>query len=510
MREKWGSKIGIILAVAGSAVGLGNFLRFPSQAAQNGGGAFMIPYFISLFLLGLPLMWIEWAIGRYGGRMGHGTAPLIFNRLWRHRAAKYFGAIGVFGPVAIFIYYIYIESWLGGYCLSALAGSLLERSTKEEMLSFLRSYQGIGPGNLFAYAYLIFLGTFLLNFAVVYRGVRKGIERLCDIALPLLFLFAVIIAVRVLTLGAPDPARPERSVVNGMGFLWNPDFGALRNSRVWLAAAGQIFFTLSVGIGVIITYASYLSKGDDIVLAGLTAASLNESAEVILGGSIIIPLAFAFFGDAGAREVAASGSFNIGFVTMPLIFSRLAYGQAFAVLWFLLLFLAGLTSSISLLEPAVALLSDELSVSRRKAVLIIAAATFALCQFPIFFIGRGVVDDIDFWAGSFFLVVFALVEAILFVWVFGIETAWDEIHHGAELRIPRMYKFIIKYVTPLFLIAILGFWLFQQAIPPLLLRGVPRENVPYVLSTRLILILLFGGIAVLVRAAYRRRAVGSQ
>ena len=502
MREKWTSRIGIVLAVAGSAVGLGNFLRFPSQAAQNGGGAFMIPYFISFLLLGIPLMWIEWAIGRYGGLFGHGTAPLIFNRLWRHRIAKYFGAIGVFGPLAIFIYYLYIESWLLGYCVYSLTGTLGGLSTKEEMLGFLQRYQGIGSRDLFARSYLFFLAAFALNFLVIYRGVRGGIERLCKIALPLLFLFALVIVVRVFTLGAPDPARPDWSVWNGLGFLWNPDLGALLDAKVWLAAAGQILFTLSVGIGVIITYASYLSKGDDIVLSGLTASSLNEFAEVILGGSIVIPLAFAFFGSAGAREAAHSGSFNISFVTMPLIFARMGWGTLFSFLWFLLLFLAGLTSSISLIEPTVAFLGDELSVSRKRAVKIVAAATFILCQFPIFFIARGVVDDIDFWAGSFFLVVFAAAECVLFIWIFGIQRAWDELHHGSEMRVPRFYKPVIRYVTPTFLLLILGFWFFQQAIPTFLMRGVPPENVPYILATRLGLLLIFIGIALLVRKAY--------
>ena len=510
MREKWTSKIGIILAVAGSAIGLGNFLRFPSQAAQNGGGAFMIPYFVSLFVLGIPLMWIEWAIGRYGGLFGHGTAPLIFNRLWRHRAAKYFGAIGVFGPLAIFIYYVYIESWLLGYCIYSVTGTLGGLATKEEMLGFLRRYQGIGRGDLFVWSYLFFLLTFFLNFAVVYRGVKGGIEKLCNVALPLLCIFAVVIAVRVLTLGTPDPAHPDWNIRNGLGFLWNPDFSALRSAKVWLAAAWQIFFTLSVGIGVIITYASYLSKGDDIVLSGLTASSLNEFAEVIIGGTIVIPLAFAFFGGAGAQEVAKSGSFNIGFVTMPLIFSKMAWGTAFAVLWFLLLFLAGITSSVSLLEQTVALLSDEFSISRKKAVAAIAGVSFALCQFPIFLISRGVMDDIDFWAGSFFLVVFGAVECVIFVWIFGIEKAWDEMHHGAELRIPRFYKPVIKYVTPTFLILILGFWFFQQAVPTFLMRGVPRENVPYVLATRIGLLIIFIGIAVLVRKAYRKKFGGEQ
>jgi SNF family Na+-dependent transporter len=505
MREKWGSKLGIIMAVAGSAVGLGNFLRFPSQAAANGGGAFMIPYFISLFLLGIPLMWVEWAIGRYGGLFGHGTAPLIFNRLWKHRTSKYFGAIGVFGPLAIFIYYVYIESWLLGYCFYSLNGTFSHLSGKAEVLGFLHKYQGIGTKEFFLYTYIFFVLTFLANFLIVYKGVRSGIEKLCNIALPVLFIFAIIIVIRVITLGTPDKTHPDWNILNGFGFLWNPDFSALKDAKVWLAAAGQILFTLSVGIGVIITYASYLSKGDDIVLSGLTASSMNEFAEVILGGSIVIPLAFAFFGNVGAKEIAQSGSFNIGFVTMPLIFSKIAHGMIFSFLWFFLLFLAGLTSSISLLEPAVAFLSDDLSISRKKAILIILIVTFILCQLPIFFLSKGVVDEVDFWAGSFFLVLFGFLECILFIWVFGIEKAWNEIHHGAELHIPRFYKFIIKYVTPLFLMFILGFWFFQQAIPTFFLKNVPVQNAPYIIATRIVLAGIFIAIAVLVRKAYRKK-----
>ncbi|MDD4954929.1 MAG: sodium-dependent transporter [Candidatus Omnitrophica bacterium] len=504
MRQKWGSKIGIILAVAGSAVGLGNFLRFPSQAAQNGGGAFMIPYFISLFLLGIPLMWIEWAIGRYGGLFGHGTAPLIFNRLWKNRVSKYFGAIGVFGPLAIFIYYIYIESWLLGYAFYSLHGSCTHLSNQIGAVEFLRKYQGISAKDIFLVTYLFFILTFIINFTIIYKGIKGGIERLCKFALPVLFVFAIVIAIRVITLGAPVAGHPDWNISNGFGFLWNPDFSSLLNAKIWLSAAGQIFFTLSVGIGVVITYASYLSKGDDIVLSGLTASSLNEFAEVILGGSIVIPLAFAFFGLNGAQEIAQSGSFNISFVSMPLIFSKINYGMVFSFMWFFLLFLAGLTSSVSLLEPAVAFLSDDLGITRKKAVTILGALSFIICQFPVFFLARGVVDEIDFWAGSFFLVVFALAECVLFVWIFGIDKAWSEMHHGAELRIPRFYKFIIKYITPSFLIFILGFWFFQQAVPTFFLKGVARENVPYIVATRAGFALLFIIIALLVRKAHKK------
>jgi len=313
-RERWGSKLGIILAVAGSAVGLGNFLRFPVQAAQNGGGAFLIPYFISFLLLGIPLMWIEWAIGRHGGLFGHGSAPFILNRLWKNRTVKYLGTIGIFGPIVIFIYYTYIESWLLGYAFFSITGKLLSIATPENMKGFLLAYQGLAPGSNIWTAYIFFLITFALNFYFLYRGVQAGIELLCKIAMPILFLFGFIVAFRVLTFGTPDLSHPEWNILNGLGFLWNPDFSVLLNAKVWMAAAGQIFFTLSVGIGVILTYASYLKHGDDVALSGLTAAATNELAEVIIGGSIVIPAAFAFFGPLGAAEAAKSGAFNLGFV----------------------------------------------------------------------------------------------------------------------------------------------------------------------------------------------------
>ena len=505
-RERWGTKIGIIMAVAGSAVGLGNFLRFPVQATQNGGGAFMIPYFISFLLLGIPLMWIEWAIGRYGGLFGHGSAPFTFDKLAKHRALKYLGVIGIFGPVVIFVYYTYIESWLLGYAFFAITGKLLAYSTPQSMSALLSSYQGLSPGSNILTAYIFFLITFALNFWILYRGIAGGIEWLCKWAMPILFIFAAIVAIRVLTLGTPNPQIPDWNILNGMGFLWNPDFSVLSNSKVWLAAAGQIFFTLSVGIGAILTYASYLSHGDDVVLSGLSAASTNELAEVILGGSIVIPAAFAFLGPIGATQAAQSGSFNLGFVTMPLIFGKIPFGEVFALLWFALLFFAGITSSVSLAEPAIAFVRDEFKLDRKKAVTWFAGITFVLCQPAIFFLGNGVVDELDFWGGTFCLVVFALIEVILFIWIFGMDKAWEEMHRGAELKIPKFYRFIMKYVTPAFLIFILGFWFVQQALPTLMLKGVSEKNIPYIIGARIGLILLFLAISFLVWLINKRRS----
>jgi neurotransmitter:Na+ symporter, NSS family len=512
-RQRWGSKIGIILAVAGSAVGLGNFLRFPVQAAQNGGGAFMIPYFISFLLLGIPLMWIEWTAGRFGGGFEHSTAPGIFHSMWRkNRFIKYFGVIGIFGPMIIFIYYTYIESWCLAYSVFSIIGKYKGFTTQAGMTDFLQGFQGLVQNQHFnglGIAYLFFVITFTLNIIVVYYGIKSGIERLCKIVMPILFVFAGIIMIRVLTLGAPDISMPSWNSINGLGFLWNPDFSALKDAKVWLAAAGQMFFTLSVGIGVILTYSSYLRKADDVVLSGLSAAGTNEFVEVILGGSIIIPAAFAFFGPHGVVEVAKGGAFNLSFVTMPVILGHIPMAAVFGFLWFGMLFLAGVTSSISLAQPAIAFLEDEFNLNRKWATCIFGMVTFLLCQPVIFFLGKGVVNELDFWGGTFCLVVFAAVEAIVFAWIFGIDKAWDEMHHGSAMRIPRVYKFIIKYITPLFLLLILFFWFIQDGIPVIMMRGVEDGLKPYVLGTRLGLVAIFTVLCVLVKIAWKKRKMAT-
>jgi len=497
------------MAVAGSAVGLGNFLRFPVQAAQNGGGAFMIPYFIALLLVGIPLMWVEWSIGRYGGGFEHSSGPGVFHSLQeKNRFIKYFGVIGIFGPLVIMIYYTYIESWTLAYSFFALLNKYSGITDQASMQAFLRGFQGLENNQYFssiAPAYIFFLITFALNMVVLYYGIRGGIEKFCKVALPTLLLFGLILAVRVLCLGAPDAARPDWSIANGLGYLWNPDFSQLRNAKVWLAATGQIFFTLSVGMGVILTYASYLKKGDDVALSGLTAVSMNETAEVIIGASIIIPATFVFFGPMAIGGLASSGAFNLGFVTMPLILGKLPFPEVMGFLWFGLLFLAGVTSSVSMAQPAIAFLEDEFDISREKAVKAFAAVTFILCNGAIFFLGKGVVDELDFWGGTFCLVLFATIEVILFGWVFGINKAWEEVHHGADMRLPRIYKPVIKYVTPVFLLVVLGAWFFQEWLPKIRMDNVPEDQRVYILVTRVVLWLIFLSLAVMVKVAWDRK-----
>jgi len=498
--------MGIIMAVAGSAIGLGNFLRFPGQVAQNGGGAFMIPYFIALLLLGIPLMWVEWSLGRYGGGFERGTAPGIFHSLTeKAKFIKYFGILGIFGPIVIFVYYIYIESWTLAYTWFALTGKYAQIPDAAGMGGVLDGLLGQTPGSSLSTVYVFFLITFLLNVVVIYFGIRGGIERLCNIALPILFVFGVALMVRVLTLS--PSANPSWTVAKGLDYLWKPDFGALLHAKVWVAAAGQIFFTLSVGIGVILTYASYLKKGDDIVLSGLTSVSTNELAEVVLGGSIVIPAAFVFLGPdvlQTMKEGHQFGTFSLGFVTMPLVLNQIPWSAIFGFFWFFLLFLAGITSSVSLSQPAIAFMEDDFLISRRKAVTIFGIVTFVCVQPVIFLYGHGLLGELDFWGGNLFLILFGTIEIILFAWVFGMDRAWVEIHHGADMRVPAFYRYVLKYVTPVFLLCIMGFWIYQEGWDTLIMKDLKPADRPYILVTRVVLLLFFAVLAVLVAMASKR------
>ena len=192
---------------------------------------------------------------------------------------------------------------------------------------------------------------------------------------------------------------------------------------------------------------------------------------------------------------------------MPLVLNQLPLTEIFGFIWFFLLFLAGITSSVSLAQPAVAFLEDEFNIGRKKAVFIFGVVSFILCHAAIFFLKNGVVDELDFWGGTFFLVVFAAVEVILFSWVFGMERAWDEIHEGADLNVPRIYKFIIKYVTPLFLFTILGAWFCQEWWDIIFMKNVSAENQPFILATRIGLIVGFAALAVLVKIAWQRKKI---
>jgi NSS family neurotransmitter:Na+ symporter len=507
-REQWGSRIGLILAVAGNAIGLGNFLRFPAKAAANGGGAFMIPYFVAFLLLGIPMMWVEWTIGRMGGVKGHGTTPGMFHLMWKKAPSKYLGALGIVIPFIIVIYYNFIESWCLGYSWFSVTGKYFGHANRDAMGKFLRGFQGVESNEFFSSLapVLIFWAiTIGLNFYFLYKGISKGIEILAKYGMPLLFIFGIILVVRVLTLGTPDPSQPEMNIANGMGYIWNPDFSRLGSASVWLVAAGQIFFTLSLGQGIINTYASYVREKQDITLNGLTTSSTNEFAEVILGGTIAIPVAVAFFGLAETQVIAQGGAFNLGFQALPVIFQKIPLGQIFGGMWFFLLFIAGITSSVAMTQPAIAFLEDEFKWKRGKAVIVVFSVLVTMSAFVIAFFKFGFLDELDFWAGTFGLVVFAAMEIILFSWVFKIKNGWEEMHKGADLKVPKVFKFILTYVTPVYLLIMLGVWTYQDAVKEFLMKGKDPASRPYLWGARVMICTLLLVMLLLIRKAWNKK-----
>ncbi len=457
-REQWGSRIGIILAAAGSAVGIGNLLRFPGQAANHGGGAFMIPYVLSLLLLGLPAMWIAWTVGRIGGRAGHGTTPGMFDVMTGRPWGKYVGVIGVSLPLVFVIYYTYIEAWCLAYSWFSLTGRYKDGAV--DLGGFFEEFLGNAPTHNyftgFGTAGLFLIIALALNVFVLYRGVQRGIELLAKIAIPILLLFCIVLGAWVLGQGG--------GALAGLEFLWRPDFAALANPQVWMAAAGQIFFTLTIGYGALECFGSYVREDDDIVLTGLTAASINELVEVVFGSMIAIPAAALYFGPERIAEVASGGTFRIGMVSMPEIFRGMGGVHLFGSMWFLLLFFAAFTSSVAVAQPVMAFLQDEARISRGAAAALLGVV-WVLASVPlVYFYRYGALDEMDFWAGTIGLVLFTTIEVVIFSWIFGIRRGWQEMHRGAEVRVPGVFRWVMTFVTPLLLLAIFGAWFFDAII----------------------------------------------
>jgi SNF family Na+-dependent transporter len=368
------------------------------------------------------------------------------------------------------MYYVFIESWCLGYAWHYLTGAMDLGRDPAAYGKFFADYTGIGENasifsNLLGAPLVFLVICILLNFLLIHRGLTRGIEMFCLWAMPMLAVCAVLVLVRVLTLGTPDPSKPELNVLNGLGQMWNVHtadktmWQSLANGKMWMEAAGQIFFSLSVGFGVIITYASYLRRDDDIALSSTTSVAGNEFFEVSLGGMITIPAAFIFLGVAGT----VGGTFALGFNTLPLVFEHMPMGRWVGFLWFFLLFLAAITSSLSMLQPAIAFLQEGLGLSRSRAVALLCGVGTAGTLFVVWFSKNLVaLDTFDFWVGTFCIFLLASVQTFLFGWVFTPQRGLEELDRGAALRVPRIFAFVIKYVSPFYLLAIFILWAWQN------------------------------------------------
>ncbi|EMY76062.1 sodium:neurotransmitter symporter family protein [Leptospira weilii serovar Ranarum str. ICFT] len=458
-KESWKSRTGLILTVASGAIGLGNFIRFPGQAVANGGGAFMVPYIISFILVGIPVCITEWIMGRMGGRTGH-SAPFLFKSFLSGFPLRIVGAIGITIPILIYVYYVFIEAWCLAYSFEFLTGQIQFNANgntpQSEIIQSAGNYYLDITGarqNGDAISGKIFYATiacFALNFSLVYRGISKGIETFAKIAVPLMLVSSAVILVRVLTLD---------NIELGLGKMWNPDWSALLKSQVWIAAAGQIFFTLSAGFGIALVFSSYLKRDNDVVLSSLSAASLNEFVEVAIGGMVTIPVAFLFLGPS----INDFGMFGMGFIALPSVFSLMPGGQWFGAIWFFVLFLAAITSSVTMLQPGIIFLEESFGLRRRTSCLILFLFTASLC-FPILYFNQNfqALELADFWIGTILIFILASIQIFIFGWKVGAKKGLEEGNEGSHLELPKFFWFVIQYVTPAFLLVIFVAFLIQN------------------------------------------------
>ncbi|NDK57653.1 sodium-dependent transporter [Pontibacter fetidus] len=540
-KESWGSRVGLILAMAGNAVGLGNFLRFPVQAVQNGGGAFIIPYLVCFLVMGIPLLWIEWSMGRFGGKFGHHSTPFILDTMDKRRFWKYIGVFGVWTNIAVAAYYCYLESWTLSYMMHSILGSF-NGLDQNGVAEFFNHYVDLDTSTTgIPYEPIVFFVIcLLLNTWILSKGLAAGVERVAKIGMPLLILFGAFLAYKGFTVTAGEQGAINDSSV-GLNFLWTPNYDQLWSPSVWLAAAGQIFFTLSVGMGTVHCYASYVRSKDDIALNAMSAGWMNEFVEVVLGGAIIIPISIGYLGIDRVTELVQLGGLGLGFKTLPYLFAQ--WGPALSaiagVMWFGLLFFAGITSSLAMGTPWMGFLQDEFNWRRKSAAWSFGLIVFLLGMPTVLFFNYGVFDEYDYWAGTVSLVVFALLESILFAWVFGMDKGWREITSGADIKVPGIYKFIIKYVTPLLLLwvfvgslvtpkggdwgaALSGNWVLDDSsiIKKLMNSSLKQQlaaatdpaqiaqledTLFFVNASRILLAAVFVGIALLVYVAYKKR-----
>ena len=295
-----------------------------------------------------------------------------------------------------------------------------------------------------------------------------------------------------------------------LGAMWNPTkpgqtlLEALANPEIWLAAAGQIFFSLSVGFGIIITYSSYVRKDDDVALGALTAASGNGFCEVVLGGLITIPAAFVFLGVAFVENPPST--FEMGFVSLPNVFNLMPAGSFFGFIFFFLLFLAAVTSSLSMLQPAIALFEEGLGIGRKASVAMLGFITLAGALFIVYFSkGLTALDTVDFWVGTVCIYIMATIQVIVYGWVLGVDRGMAELDRGAEIRLPRVLGFIIKFVSPLSLLIVFAMWSVNNLPGRLKAVGRVEEGEPPVvaLSLGLIVVVLAFFALIITRANHR-------
>ena len=436
-RDTFSGKLGFVFAAAGSAVGLGNLWRFPYLAAKYGGGIFILIYLILAVTLGFTLMITEIAIGRKTGLSAIGAFQTLDKR---------FGFVGKLGCVVPFIitpYYCVIGGWVVKYLVTFVTGQVHNASTDTYFTDFIT--KPVEPILWFA----VFV---LLTAVVVIIGVQKGIEKASCILMPVLVVLIIIIAAFCIT-------RP--GALEGVKYYLLPDFSAFSATTI-LAAMGQLFYSMSLAMGIMITYGSYMKKDTDL-RGSVRQIELFDTLVAFLAGLMIVPSVFAFSG--GSEEALSKGP-SLMFITLPKVFDSMSFGSFIGAAFFILVLFAALTSAISLLETNVSIVCDKLHWSRKKATIIVTiyllvvGSIVSLGFGPLDFvqiIGLGLLDFFDFLSNSVLMPIVALLTCICIGYFVKPKAICDEVELNKPFKEKKFYIFMLKYAAPICLILILVF-----------------------------------------------------
>jgi NSS family neurotransmitter:Na+ symporter len=431
-RDSFGSKLGIIAASAGAAIGLGNIWRFPYVAGENGGGAFLVIYIGFIVVIGLPIMLSEFIIGRRAQKNVFGA----FRSLKPNQSWHLFGLWCVAAAFMILSYYSAIAGWTLEYIYQSLADGFDGKSTAQ-LSEMFTGFQQSGTRPIMWQMIFMFLTAF-----IVYRGIKNGIEKYTRVLMPLLLLIIIIICIRSVTLPGAE---------KGLSFLFYPDFSKL-TPMVILEALGQAAFSLSIGMGAVITYGSYVKKTDNLPNSAY-AITAADTLIAILAGIAIFPAVFAF-------NIAPDEGEALIFVTLPNIFEAMPGGYFWAIIFFMLLAIAALTSTIAVLEIVVSFVTEELKLSRKKATVYSALAIAVIGVFVT--LSQGPMDQLtifdmnllqlfDHLTGNIVLPLGAIVIAVFAGWALGRKNVRDELLNAGALRgrFFGVFMFIIKFLAPI-------------------------------------------------------------
>jgi len=438
-RDSFASSFGVLVALAGSAVGLGNLWRFPYLVGENGGAAFILIYLGFVILAGLPVMLAEFIIGR----RGQASARDAFQKL---APGSHWGIVGVLGVLCC-VFIISFYSVVGGWCTEYLFKAVRFDFTDGDPESLKTMFSSFSSS---VWQPILFHTIFLtLTAGIVIAGVQNGIEKFSKVMMPLLFLIIIGIAIRSMTLPGSGP---------GIRFLFQPDWSKV-TSQTFLAALGQAFFSLSLGSCTVVTYASYVKKNANIIsLSTQTAAA--DTIFAIIAGCAIMPAVFAFGISPGEGP-------DLVFVTLPHIFSQMPLGGVIAIFFFVALLLAALTSSIAMLEVIVAFCIEQFKMKRRVAVALVFVLVWALgCLCSLSFgplsnwkvLGKTIFELFDFISADFLMLLGGMLIVIFAGWKLGKAAVFDEITNGGTHPVPawmlKTILFLIRYVAPAALLTI--------------------------------------------------------